>query len=47
MGIEKMKLLAHECVYWYSINADIKNTLNNVQLSGVSANAAKRKDHPS
>ena len=24
MGIEKMKLLAHECVYWYSINADIK-----------------------
>ena len=24
MGIEKMKLLAHECVYWYSINADIE-----------------------
>ena len=24
MGIEKMKLLAHECVYWYSKNADIK-----------------------
>ena len=22
MGIEKMKLLAHECVYWYNINAD-------------------------
>ena len=24
MGIEKTKLLAHQCVYWYSINADIK-----------------------
>ena len=24
MGIEKTKLLAHECVYWPSINADIK-----------------------
>ena len=24
MGIEKMKLLAHKCVYWHSINADIK-----------------------
>ena len=24
MGIEKTKLLAHKCVYWYSINADIK-----------------------
>ena len=24
MGIEKMKLLACECVYWYSINADIE-----------------------
>ena len=24
MGIGKMKLLAHECVYWYSINLDIK-----------------------
>ena len=24
MGIEKMKLLASKCVYWYSINADIK-----------------------
>ena len=24
MDIEKMKLLAHECVYWCSINADIK-----------------------
>ena len=24
MGIEKMKLLAHECINWYSINADIK-----------------------
>ena len=24
MGIEKMKLLVWECVYWYSINADIK-----------------------
>ena len=23
MGIEKTKLLAHECVYWHSINADI------------------------
>ena len=23
MGIEKTKLLAHECVYWPSINADI------------------------
>ena len=26
MGIEKTKLLARECVYWPSINADIKNT---------------------
>ena len=25
MGIEKTKLLAHESVYWSSINADIKN----------------------
>ena len=25
MGMEKVKLLAHECVCWYSINADIKN----------------------
>ena len=25
MGIEKTKLLAHECVYWPSINVDIKN----------------------
>ena len=24
MGIEKMKLLACKCVYWYSINADIE-----------------------
>ena len=24
MGIKKTKLLAHECVYWYSINADIE-----------------------
>ena len=24
MGIEKTKLLAHKCVYWYSINADIE-----------------------
>ena len=24
MGIEKMKLLAHKCVYWHSINADIE-----------------------
>ena len=24
MGIEKMKLLAWECIYWYSINADIE-----------------------
>ena len=24
MGIEKMKLLTHKCVYWYSINADIE-----------------------
>ena len=24
MGIEKTKLLAHECVYWHSINADIE-----------------------
>ena len=24
MGIEKMKLLANECVYWHSINADIE-----------------------
>ena len=24
MGIEKTKLLACECVYWYSINADIE-----------------------
>ena len=24
MGIEKTKLLAQECVYWPSINADIK-----------------------
>ena len=24
MGIEKMKLLAHKCAYWYSINADIE-----------------------
>ena len=24
MAIEKMKLLARRCVYWYSINADIK-----------------------
>ena len=24
MGIEKTKLLVHECVYWYSINADIE-----------------------
>ena len=24
MGIEKTKLLAHECVQWPSINADIK-----------------------
>ena len=23
MGIEKMKLLCHECVHWCSINADI------------------------
>ena len=26
MGIEKTKLLAHECVYWPSINAYIENT---------------------
>ena len=26
MSIEKTKLLAHECVYWPSINADIENT---------------------
>ena len=26
MGMEKTKLLACECVYWPSINADIKNT---------------------
>ena len=24
MGIEKTRLLAHECVYWHSINADIE-----------------------
>ena len=24
MGIEKLKLLACECVYWHSINADIE-----------------------
>ena len=24
MGIEKMKMLAHKCVYWHSINADIE-----------------------
>ena len=24
MGIEKTKLLAHECVYWHSINTDIE-----------------------
>ena len=24
MDIEKIKLLAHECVYWYNINADIE-----------------------
>ena len=30
MGIEKMKLLAHKCVYWHSINAVIEKTLNNV-----------------
>ena len=27
MGIEKMKLLAYKCVYWYSINADIKKCI--------------------
>ena len=25
MGIEKMKLLACECIYWHSINTDIEN----------------------
>ena len=24
MGIEKMKLLAHKCIYWHSINIDIE-----------------------
>ena len=24
MGIEKMKLLAHKCIYWHSINTDIE-----------------------
>ena len=28
MGIEKTKLLAHESVYWSSINADIENYIN-------------------
>ena len=30
MGIEKMTLLAHECVYWYSINADNEKYIKNV-----------------
>ena len=29
MGIEKIKLLAHESVYWSSINADIDNFIKN------------------
>ena len=29
MGIEKTKLLAHECVYWYRINADIEKYITN------------------
>ena len=29
MGIEKMKLLAHESVYWYNISADIEEYIKN------------------
>ena len=33
MGIEKTKLLAHESVYWHSINADIKKYIKLCYLS--------------
>ena len=29
MGIERTKLLAHESVYWSSINADIEKYIKN------------------
>ena len=29
MGIEKMKLLACECIYWHSINTNIERTSSN------------------
>ena len=32
MGIEKTKLLAHESVYWSSINADIKNYIKHCAM---------------
>ena len=33
MGIEKTKLLAQECVYWPSINADIKKYIKQCPMS--------------
>ena len=27
MGIEKMRLLTHECIYWVNMNADIENAV--------------------
>ena len=42
MGIEKTKLLARECVYWYSINADMEKYIKQCATC-----ATKRKDHPS
>ena len=48
MGIEKMELLAYECVYWHSINADIEKYIKQCTTClKIPADAAKGKTHKS
>ena len=45
-GIEKMKLLAREPVYWININSDIKNAIKIGQHVWISGHTAKDKPIP-
>ena len=48
MGIEKLKLLAHEFIYWANINDDIENFIKKkYYMSYISADTTKRKDETS
>ena len=48
MGIEKTKLLAHECVYWPSIDVDIEKYIKTMcDMPSISTNAASGKNNSS